>query len=76
MNDAADFDAVLARANSLFAGGRHAEAEQAYRQLTTSSAHRETALQALINLFLQTGRPMEAADALTALTNLVPNSLD
>jgi len=59
----------------MHAAGRLAEAEQAYRRVSTSKQHKEAALAALADLYLQSGRSPQAIDALVALTEEVPDSL-
>lgn len=71
----ADFASAFEHAQSLHAAGHLAEAERAYRQLTTSERHREVVLAALADLYLQAGRPTQAVDTLVALTEEVPDSL-
>jgi len=63
-------------AQRLHAAGRLPEAERVYRELSTSAEYREIALAALAELYLQSGRATEAINMLTALTQVVPDSLD
>ncbi len=68
-----DIEAGFQRARQLHAAGRYADAERAYLQLMTPGPHREPVLTALTNLYIETGRPNEALDALTKLTELQPD---
>jgi tetratricopeptide (TPR) repeat protein len=65
----------LEQARQLHAAGRLAEAESAYSEISRSTEHRETALQALAQLYLQSQRPGDAVDVLTALNRENPDSL-
>jgi len=60
-------------ARRLHGAGRYAEAERAYRQLMTPGPHREPVLAALTDLYIETGRPDEALETLTKLTELLPD---
>jgi lipopolysaccharide biosynthesis regulator YciM len=52
----------LEQARQLHAAGRLAEAESAYSEISRSTEHRETALQALAQLYLQSQRPGDAVE--------------
>ncbi len=75
MNRPPHFESDFARAQKLHSAGRLPEAEQAYRQLATPGEHRESVLQALVDLLLQSQRPSEAIEALVALTEEAPDKL-
>lgn len=63
------------QARKLHADGRLAEAEKAYRQLAKQGGQRSMALEALVDLFLQTQRPNDAVQTLVQLTDDEPDSL-
>ena len=63
------------QAKRLHAAGQLAEAETAYSQLARSGEYREAALQALAQLYLQSQRPRDAVDMLSALHREDPESL-
>ncbi len=75
MNRGTEAAAVLENARKQHAAGRFAEAEAAYRSLTEQEQHREAALRGLVEIYMQSRRPAEAIDALTALTEFVPDRL-
>ena len=70
MNEPADFSAAFEQALELQRQGRLAEAEQAYRQLATSPQHQEQAIDALADMYVQSGHLPAAADTLVLLTEL------
>jgi len=70
-----EFDQSMRHARRLHADGHLGEAEQAYRALVQSAEHREIALRALTELYLEARRPQEAIDTLVALTETVPDQL-
>lgn len=67
---------ALEQAQRLHAQGRLSEAEEAYRRLATPGGHREAALAALTDLYLQSGRGDRAIETLEALTGEAPDNLD
>lgn len=71
----ASFRRAFRAAQRLHQEGKLAEAEVEYRKLAKSGEHQETALQALFDLYLQAGRPQQAAEVLVALIKLAPESL-
>lgn len=61
-------------ARKLQAAGRHGDAEQVFRQLAARPGeHREAALAALSDLYLESRRPNEAIETLTTLTRELPD---
>lgn len=76
MNPPTGISPAFEDARRLHAAGRLPEAERAYRELSTSAAHREPALASLADLYLQSGRTDKAISTLTALALEVPDSLD
>lgn len=70
-----EFDAVSERVRELQAEGRLDEAAQAYQELATQSEHREAALSALADLYVEARRPADAGDTLLALVEEMPDSL-
>lgn len=68
-----DFAATFARARELQAAGRLVEAERAYRELAASDEHREAVLEALADMYLQSGHTAQAIDTLVLLTEEVPD---
>ena len=70
-----DVKEAFERAQRLIAAGQLAEAEVAFSQLARSSEHRETALQALAQLYLQSQRPRDAVDILSTLHREAPDDL-
>jgi tetratricopeptide (TPR) repeat protein len=70
-----DVKQTFEQAQRLIAAGQLAEAEVAFSQLARSSEHRETALQALAQLYLQSQRPRDAADILSTLHREAPDNL-
>lgn len=75
MTASTEFKQAFQHASSLHASGRLDEAEQAYRSLLRTEEHREEVLRALVELYLQSRRPLEAIDGLVALTEIVPDQL-
>jgi tetratricopeptide (TPR) repeat protein len=75
MDPTADFQTAFRRAKDLHSRGRLTEAERAYRELATSGVHRQTVLSALVELYLQAGRPFDAIGPLVVLTEEAPNDL-
>ncbi|MDZ7770532.1 MAG: tetratricopeptide repeat protein [Woeseiaceae bacterium] len=73
MESTDDIEAGFHRARQLHAAGRYADAERAYQQLMTPGPHREPVLAALTELYIEAGRPNEALEALTKLTELLPD---
>lgn len=69
------FNSAFEKARRFHAAGKFAEAEMAYRRLADDHANRETALQALFDLYFHAGRPQQAAETLMALIKVVPDSL-
>ncbi len=70
-----DTDRAFVEAANLVKAGRLAEAEAAYRRLADEGERRETALQALFDLYVKTGYLEQAADTLIALIGEAPDSL-
>ena len=70
-----DFQQAFERARQLHAEGRLAEAEKAYSDLARHTEHRETVLQTLAELYLQTQRPTDAVNMLAALNREAPEDL-
>lgn len=70
-----EFDTVFARAQALQADGRIDEAAEAYQELAKQGEHREAALSALADLYLQARRPSDAGNVLLALVEEMPDSL-
>jgi tetratricopeptide (TPR) repeat protein len=64
--------AAFDNAIRLHGKGRLIEAEKAYLKLLSSAEHRKFALDALSKLYLQIDRPIDAANALIALTEELP----
>ena len=75
MASTAEFESAFRAAQNLHKKGKLAEAEQAYRQLAGTGDHRETVLQALFDLYLQSRHPQQAVETLVALIEEVPDSL-
>ena len=75
MNEHGNFEQSFEQARRLHSAGRLAEAETAYSELSRSTEHRETVLQALAQLYLQSQRPADAVDTLAALHREWPDKL-
>lgn len=75
MTSSKEFESAFQAARDLHQEGKFAEAEQAYRQLAVTDDRRETVLQAQVDLYLQSGHPQQAVEALVALIEQVPDSL-
>ena len=75
MNESSNFERTFEQARHLHATGRLAEAETAYSELSRSAEHRESALQGLAQLYLESQRPSDAVDALAALHREWPEKL-
>ncbi len=71
----AEFRRAFAAARKLHQEGKLAEAEVAYRKLCGPGKYRETALQGLFDLYLQSGHPQQAVEVLIALIQEAPDSL-
>ncbi len=70
-----DFGGAFEKARRLHAAGRVTEAETAYSELARHPEHRPVVLQALAELYLQTQRPGDAVDTLSALHREAPDDL-
>jgi tetratricopeptide (TPR) repeat protein len=70
-----NFEKASEQAQFLRAGGRLAEAVQAYQALAGEPQHREAALGALAEVHLQAQRPDKAVESLAALVEEHPESL-
>jgi len=75
MTKTTEFESAVHAAYNLQKQGKFVEAEQAYRQLLSRGEHRETVLQALFDLYLNTGNPQLAIETLIALIDEAPDSL-
>ena len=70
-----NFEKASEQAQFLRAGGRLAEAVQAYQELANLHDHREAALGALAEVHLQAKRPDKAVESLATLVEDHPESL-
>jgi tetratricopeptide (TPR) repeat protein len=70
-----NFDKASEQAQYLRAGGRFAEAVQAYQELANQQEHREAALAALADVHLQARRADKAVESLATLVEEHPESL-
>ena len=70
-----NFDKASEQAQFLRAGGRFAEAVQAYQELANQQEHREAALGALADVHLQARRADKAVESLATLVEEHPESL-
>lgn len=75
MTSTAEFETAFLAACNLHKEGKLTEAEQAYRQLESAGDNRESVLQALVELYLQSQRPQQAVETLVTLLQEVPHSL-
>ena len=75
MSGDGNIEKTLEQARQLHAAGRLVEAETAYSEISRKTEHREAALQALAQLYLQSQRTRDAADTLAALNREMPDSL-
>lgn len=75
MNEHNKLERSLEHALRLHAAGRLAEAETAYSGLARHAEQRESALQGLAQLYLQSQRPAEAVNILSALHREWPDKL-
>lgn len=74
MSAAGDPSSAIDRARRLQAAGRLQEAETIYRELA-AGGERRPALEALAELYLQSGRARQAVETLSALTREAPDNL-
>ena len=65
---------TLQRAGKLYRQGNIAGAERAFRKAAAAGPDREAALRALADLYLQSGRPRDAAATLTELLTVTPDN--
>lgn len=72
---ATDSETTLRHAQALHKAGKVAEAMQAYRKLSESEEHRETAHQGIFSLSMQTRQIQHAVDSLVALIGIRPDSM-
>jgi tetratricopeptide (TPR) repeat protein len=70
-----EFQQAFENATKLYAQGDFAAAENAYKTLVDRAENRELVLRALVELYMQTQRPIEVIETLKALIEEVPDSL-
>ena len=70
-----EFQQALEQALKLQAQGDYKAAEKAYNEMSGSSENRETVLRALVELYMEFQRPIEAIETLKDLIEEVPDSL-
>lgn len=77
MSATGKFETAFLAAHKLHQGGNLADAEKAYRQLSTDyeGVDQERALRSLVNLYLQSARSQEAVDVLIELTHTSPENV-
>lgn len=75
MNTSNEFQQAFDRAKKLHAQGDFAAAESAYKALAGRTEYREIVLRALLELYMQVQRPIEAIEILKVLIEEVPDSL-
>ena len=69
------FQQAFEEALNLQATGNFSAAENAYKSLLEQEENREAVLQALVELYAQYQRPIEAIESIKALMEIKPNSL-
>jgi tetratricopeptide (TPR) repeat protein len=74
MKPVVGFESALLAARRLHEQGKHADAERAYRALASDAKGRERVLRCLAELYLQTSRLPQAAEALLRLTEESPDN--
>jgi len=74
MSENVSIDPAFEQARRLQAAGRLGEAETAYSRLAQRTEHRDAALLALAQLYLQSRRPKDAVDMLSVLHREAPDN--